>query len=111
MILSKRSEIVVSYGLADVCWFVGVVLAIMAGQPYGADAFWLFGGLGLWCLIHGTQVWSEHGRFPFCRPDAHPCCASLMRNLAATVMVFLGLGVLGTPLWLVALYLAQHRGF
>lgn len=110
MTVSKRSEIIVSYGLADVCWFVGIMLAIMAGPPYGTDGFWLFGGMGLWCLIHGTQVWSAEGRFLFCRQDAHPCCASLLRNLGAAIVVYVGIGMLGSPLWVLAVYLAEHRG-
>ncbi len=111
MTLSKRSQIVAAFGLADVCWFVGIVLAVMAGEPFGTEAFWVFGGLGLWCLIHGTQMWGKVGGFPLCGEDGHPCCVSLLRNLAMTLLVYAGIGVMGTPLWIAAYYLAHHRIF
>ena len=110
MTLSKRSEIVVAYGLADVCWFIGIVVSILVRGSFGSSAFWVFGGLGLLCLIHGTRVWHGVGGFPLCERCGEQECTSLLRNLVMAVVVYLGIGLMGTPLWLIALFMAHRSG-
>jgi hypothetical protein len=110
MTLSKRSEIVVAYGLADVCWFLGIVCSIFVRGSFGASAFWGFAAAGLLCLVHGTRVWHAVGGFPLCERCGEQECTNLMRNLAMALVVYLGIGLMGTPLWLIAAFLARRYG-
>ncbi len=110
MTLSKRTEIVVAYGLADVCWFIGIVVSIFLTQPYGTTIFWIFGGLGLLCLIHGTHVWGCLTGTTICDERGQMSCAHLFRHLGVAIAVYLAIGLLGTPLWLFAYYLAHRHG-
>jgi len=110
MTLSKRSEIVVAYSLADLCWFIGIVISILIRGASGATGFWIFGGLGLLCLVHGTRVWHAIGGFPLCERCGEEECTNLVRNVAMALLVYIGIGLMGTPLWLVAAYLAHRQG-
>lgn len=110
MTLSKRSEIVVAYGLADVCWFVGIVASLLVRGISGVTVFWICGGLGLLCLVHGTRVWHAMGGFPLCERCGEQECTGLVRNLLMALVVYIGIGLMGTPLWLIAAYLAHRQG-
>lgn len=111
MSISKRTEAVVACGSADLCWFAGIALSVFVGPPYGNALFWIFGCVGLLCLIHGGCLWSEQRGLSRSDPEGRLSLATLLRSTALVGLVYLVVAAVGTPLWVFAAFLARHRGF